>query len=62
MQVIAAIVRRQKMIRMLRITHDVVEVNHRIEISLGANPSVHCLPVGLAQRTGMIIASTPHKA
>ncbi len=56
MQVIAAIIRGQKLIGVLRIAHYAVEINHRIEVSIGANPPVHRLPIGLTQRAGMIVA------
>ena len=40
---------------MLWITSDLVEVNHRIEVSWSPYPFVHCLPVRLIGRGGMII-------
>ena len=55
MQVISAIVCRQQLIRVLRIAHGRIEVYHGIEVSRRANPIIHCLPVSLAQRTGMIV-------
>ena len=56
MQVIAAIVGRQKLIGMLRVADHAVEINHSIEISRSANPAVDGLPVSFAQWTRMIIA------
>ena len=40
---------------MLRITDDAIKINHSIEVSGGADPVVHCLPVGLTQGAGMIV-------
>ena len=48
MQVIAAIERRQQSIRMLRIGHDLVKIDDRVEVSRSSNPFVHGLPVGFA--------------
>ena len=62
MQMIAAVIGRQKLIGMLRIANYAVEINHSVEISAGANPPVYRLPIGFAQRTGMIVALTPHRA
>ena len=55
-EVVAAIVGGQEAIGMLRVAHDSVEVDHRVEVARRANPLIHCLPVGLAQRAGMVVA------
>lgn len=55
MQVIATVICGQETIRMIRITDDIIKINHSIEVPGGADPMVHCLPVGLTQRAGMIV-------
>src|SRR5580698_5544934 len=55
MQMIAAIVSRQQLIGMLRVGHNLVEIDHRIEVPIGSNPPVHSLAVRLAQRPRMIV-------
>jgi len=47
-QVIAAVICGQQAIEVLRVTNDGIEIDDRIEVAGGANPCVHCLPVGLA--------------
>ena len=53
---VAAIVGGKKLVRMLRIANDAIEVGHCIEMTCGPDPLVYRLAVGLAQRTGVIIA------
>jgi len=48
MQVITAIVDREHLIGMLRIGHDFVEIDERVELSRSSNPMVHGLSIGFA--------------
>jgi hypothetical protein len=58
MQVIAAIISRRHLTRMLRIAQHVVEVNHCIEVSCRTNPLIHGLSVALAQRPWVVVVGT----
>ena len=54
MQVVAGIVRRQQLIGMGGIAHDLVEIDHRIEMAWCPDPRVDRLAVGLVDRRRMI--------
>jgi len=58
MQVVAAVEGVQQMVGMLRVTHEGIEINHRIKVARGANPLINNLAVGFAQRAGVVIART----
>ena len=50
MQVIAAVVDRQELCRMIRVAHDRVEIDHSVERVAGADPLVDHLTLGLVLR------------
>ena len=56
MQVISTVVGRQQAIGMLRVADYSVEIDHCIEMTPGANPAIHLLPVGFAHWARMIVA------
>ena len=55
---ISAVVCRKKLIEVLRIADDSVEVDNCVEVALRANPFIHRLPVGFAERAGMIVSGS----
>ena len=55
---VTAVIRWQKLIGTLRIADNTVKINDRIEVSGGANPAVHCLPISLAERPRMIVSGS----
>ena len=52
----------QQLIGMLWVAYHSIEIDHGVEVSQSANPLIHCLPVSLAQRAGMIVSLTQHRA
>ncbi len=52
---IAAVMSRQQAAGLLGIAHDLVKVDHFIEVARSANPGVDRLPVALVRRPGMIV-------
>ena len=48
----------KKMIGMLRVAHNTVKIDHCIEVPGRPYPRIHRLPVGFAQRAGMVIVLT----
>src|SRR5882762_3951780 len=54
MKVIARIKCREQMVRMLRVAHDLIEVDDRVEVASRTNPLVDCLPIRLNVRSGMV--------
>ena len=54
MQMISTIVSRQQAVGLMRIAYD-AEINDHVEVSRRPNPLIHCLPIGFARRTGMIV-------
>ena len=59
---VAAVVRRQKLIGMLRIPKYAIEIDHCIEVPGAANPAIHGLPIGLTQRPRDDNSLNPHRA
>src|ERR1700678_1733961 len=53
MQMIAAVIVRQKPRRMARITQHRIEIDHRVKFALAANPSIDLLPHGFLLRSGI---------
>ena len=39
---------------MLRVAHDPIEVDERVEVARRTNPLVDCLPIRLMDRSGMV--------
>src|SRR5579859_4391317 len=55
MQMIAAVVGREQLIRVLRVAHYGVEIENRIEMPGTPYPRIHRLSVRLAQRSWVVI-------
>ena len=55
MQVISAIEGGEKVVRMLRVAHNTIEVDDGVKVAGGTNPGVDRLAVSLAERTWMVI-------
>jgi len=56
--VVSAIEIRSQAMRLAGIAYGGIEVNHRIKVPRGTNPTVYRLPIGLAQRPRMVIIGT----
>src|SRR5579863_4286912 len=56
MQMVAAVVRREQLVRMLGIADDAIKVDHRIEMARGPDPLVDGLAVSLTERARMVVA------
>jgi len=52
---IAAIEGGQKLVGMIRIANDGVEIDYSVEMACDANPLIHGLAIGFAQRARMVI-------
>lgn len=55
MKMVTAIVGWQKMIRVKRIAHRLIEVDHCIEVYEVANPGIDRVAVGFVEWAGMVI-------
>src|ERR1700751_4544146 len=55
MEMVPAIVDGKQAVAALWVTHNSVEVNHRVEMAIRANPFIDDLSVGFTQWTGVII-------
>jgi len=55
MQMIPAVQLRLQPVRLLRIAHRPIEVDHRVEVSRRPDPRVHRLPVGLVRCVRMVV-------
>jgi len=56
--VVAAVVCGKKLIGVLRIANDAIEIDDRVEVAGSANPFVDHLPVSLAERAGVVVGGT----
>lgn len=52
---IARVISRRKMIRTLRISQRLIEIDDRVEMSRRPNPLIDRLPVGFVRRRRMIV-------
>jgi hypothetical protein len=55
--VVSTIVGGEPAVGMLRIAHNTVEIDYRVQVAGRTNPRVHRLPVSLAQRAWYVIGT-----